>query len=283
MSNKATVFPRQNAPIKQRDDDDESRGVWKSQKELPDDWRPQKVDIYPFKINFDEGTPNGVWGVNPSVKPNKDGQYDPKDLWFYPPGEMPENDEECVPCGKWSYREFSDKKWPPPKKNKRVVGKLPPIWKEHIPPKAIIYPRRQAPKVHGKNDVARGIWRFPKGEEKTESAEDSKENWVPCDVQMYEDGDEPEDWDVERPCGVWGISANVDSNDHKPTDMWFYPPNVEPEEGFIPVGKWRLPPKKPWPPRSIGTIEHPTYEFTKVEKKQTKVGKLKLPDFLSGK
>jgi hypothetical protein len=283
MSNKAIVFPKANAPESQRDDP-ESRGVWMSKKKLPNDWKPQKVDIFPNTIKFDVDIPHGVWGVNPEAKPNEKGEYVPKDLWFYPPGEMPAI-MECAPCGKWSYRErHASKPWPPPKKEMRVINKLPPIWKEHVPPKAIIYPYRQAPKKLGVKDtagVARGVWKWPKGGD----TEDGSNGWVPSDVKMYEDGDEPEGWNEGQPCGVWGVNPEAKSGESNPTDLWFYPPGATPNDDFEPVGRWILPKKSTWPPKSIGQIEHPTFEFNKkaVKKPQREVKKVNLPAFLQGK
>jgi hypothetical protein len=184
-SNNVIVFTPRHVPNKNIDDD-VARGVWRSMHPLPD-WEPQTVTIY----SEDDEEPqdledeiHGVWGTDPTAEPDEDGQWKPKDLWFCPPGEVPE--ARFVPKGTWAYPPGKPNTitWPPPttkparnsqkvgklpkwqtsndwKSNKAiVVGKLPKWqtsndWKSN---KAIVFSLRGAPERNS-GDTSRGIWK----------------------------------------------------------------------------------------------------------------------------
>ena len=131
----AVVTSRRHAP--DQNSDDTPRGIWKvgrkDQSKRPsaagtgdsdeDNWAPQTICMYqdgkePAEIGR---LPHGIWGTKPGAEPDAFGQWKPKDLWFYPPGESPDGDDEknFVPRGKWSYPpEKSNAKWPPSPLNK---------------------------------------------------------------------------------------------------------------------------------------------------------------------
>ena len=193
--------------------------------------------------------------------------------------ESPEDDDECTVRGNWSLGKKAS--WPPPTANAnktRTVGKLkmPAIWDEGIPNNAIVYTRCKAPKSQDQRNVAKGIWKIPTAA----STDDASDKWVPTDVQMYEAGDEPYDWNDKTPNGLWGLDPNINPKEEpKPSDLWFYPPGEKTVEGFEPLGRWRLPAKKTWPPRSVDQLETPNLDFepNSPQKAPRKVGKLKVP------
>jgi len=248
---KAVVYPKGQAP--KDNNDNVSRGTWRSKDTLPDDWIPQEVIIYPQHAAPSDDTPNGVWGTDPTSKPDENGQYKPKDVVFYPPSETP--DEEVVPRGRWELGE--KKKWPPPsespKKPHRVSSlkgqKAPmklPVWQDQddwVPVKAIVFPKKEAPKEN-QDDISRGVWK---------SKDPLPEDMVPSEVIIHP---KKAQIDEDAPNGVWGTNSfsTPDQNGQwKPEDVVFYPPSEKPDEDCTPRGRWELGEETPsWPPTAKG-------------------------------
>ena len=256
-------------------------GVWEHNDDTDDsDWEPLHVIISndpPPDTAF-----SGIVAVEEGVKLNAVGKLDPADLKFFTPGEDPPTTYRKL--GHWVPVEKSA--WPPVKpsiKNVRIVGKLNLPNFDGIPEIGVIFSRSQAPDSHddGKGQiVAKGIWKWSNPENKPEDAE----SWIPSKVDMCETGNEPPDWHDDEEQGVWGVNPNADENEYtKPTDIWFYPPNEKPDEGFVPIGKWR-PRKREWsyPPKPIGKVEDKR-KFKEFTRSQNKVGKLRIPSFYKGK
>eukprot|EP00980_Cylindrotheca_fusiformis_P000169 scaffold26_cov117-Cylindrotheca_fusiformis.AAC.10 len=261
---KAIVFPQQKAP-KENNQDEDAKGVWKSKKAVPDDTAPQEVTLYPKNAALDESKPNGLWGIHSSSIPDAFGQVKPENVLFYPQGETPDDDDGCSLHGKWTSASKEPKK----------VGKLRSIWKEHIPKKATVYPRRNAPEFQENTENAIGVWKFPSA-----GTTDPSENWIPADVEIFEVDKKPQDWLDDSTNGVWGLDGPVDSNKGKEApDLVFYPPNEKTEEGFEPLGVWRLPQKQTWPPRRVAKLVSPDMAWGgSPQPKKRSVGKLTVPD-----
>mmetsp|Transcript_40360 Transcript_40360/g.97456 ORF Transcript_40360/g.97456 Transcript_40360/m.97456 type:complete len:545 (-) Transcript_40360:52-1686(-) len=278
----AIVYPKRSAPNVSFGGT--SRGVWKSKKPVDDKWKAQPVTLHKGEPDIDDDRPQGVWGTDPAAKPNEFGQFKPKDLHFYPPGETPEDEKECVVQGKWYFAEKSA--WPPSTDSSggRNVGKL--RMSSLIPQqKATVFPLKKAPKRSSTGSIPNGVWKF-----KDKEAEKKANKWIPTDVEVVKNGEEPSDWNEEgRTSGVWGVSAKTDPDDKdlKPADVHFYPPDEEPEEDFKPVGKWRVQARKSWPPaavgRSLSPKKQPERESEIAAKEARRVGKLQLPGAFSGK
>jgi hypothetical protein len=118
-----TVYSKRTAP----NEGDSTRGIWKSKNDDDNDWAPQEVQIYPSSAELDHARPHGVWGTDPLAIPDWNGNYNPKDIWFYPPGTTP--DDGIVPRGKWAFPPIKlDVSWPPPRPKRRKressVGRL---------------------------------------------------------------------------------------------------------------------------------------------------------------
>lgn len=149
--------------------------------------------------------------------------------------------------------------------------------------KATVFPTKKAPKRSNSSNVTNGVWKF-----KDKEAEKKASKWIPMDVEVVKNGEELPDWnDDKRPSGVWGVSAKSDPNDKdlKPADVHFYPPGVEPEEDFKPIGNWRVQARKNWPPMSVSRSlsPAPNYNSEAAAKEARKVGKLVLPGAFGGK
>ncbi|CAJ1954371.1 unnamed protein product [Cylindrotheca closterium] len=276
----AIVYPKKSVP--NVNFGGTSRGVWKSKNSVDDKWKAQPVTLYKGDPDIDDDRPQGVWGTDPGAKPDVLGQWKPKDLHFYPPGESPENDKECVVQGKWSFAEKSS--WPPSTESKtgRSVGKLN-MSKLMSHQKATVFPIKKAPKRSNSGGATNGVWKF-----KDKDAERKASKWIPANVEVVKNGEEAHDWnDDGRPNGVWGVSAKTDPDDKdlKPTDVHFYPPDEKPEEDFKPVGKWRVTPRSSFPPTSVSRSLSPMPDSKEeaAAKEARKVGKLQLPGAFSGK
>jgi len=175
-----------------------------------------------------------------------------------------------------------------PKKNVGKI-KLEEVFKEKIPDMAIVYPRNDAPDRHDENKeliIAKGTWKFPEDKSKPKGSD----TWVPTYVQLDLDGsvnvckdDESNlNNDPEKPCGVWGLSPSNDANAANPSDLWFYPPDEEMDDGFQPIGKWKMMKESLWPPKSISHVVD-RRQFKQYKGSLNNVGKLKMPGFFSGK
>jgi len=268
-------------------------GVWKHSDDTDDtDWEPMGVIITKDPpLDLDEDEFHGVHGVvaveDGVQKPDKTGKLDPSDLKFFTPGE--ELPPKYNKVGHW--RPGNKVGWPPVKpstaRSVRNVGKLNLPSFDGIPNLGVIYPRGQAPETHDETKeqiIAKGIWKWSKPENKPKDSE----AWVPSKVELYEDGNEPHDWDDNQTNGVWGVNPDVDAKvNTKPSDLWFYPPNEKPDEGFEPIGKWR-PSKKvvkevwSYPPKSVGRVEDKR-QFKEFERSPNSVGKLRMPSFFKNK
>ena len=264
-------------------------GVWKHSDDTDDtDWEPMGVIITKDPpSDLDEDEFHGIVAVVDGVKPDKTGKLDPFDLKFFTPGE--ELPPKYNKVGHW--RPGNKVGWPPVKpstaRSLRNVGKLNLPSFDGIPDLGVIYPRSQAPDTHDETKgqiIAKGIWKWSKPENKPKDSE----AWVPSNVELYEDGNEPHDWDDNQTNGVWGVNPNVDAKvNTKPSDLWFYPPNEKTDEGFEPIGKWR-PSKKlvkevwSYPPKSVGRVEDKR-QFKEFERSQNSVGKLRMPSFFKNK
>lgn len=275
----AKVFPKSKLH-EQSIKDPQLAGVWEHNDDTDDtDWDPIGVII--TNETPSDGEFHGIVAAEEDAKPNKVGKLDPSQLRFFTPGEEPP--AHFTKLGHWTPAIKSE--WPPsdPSRGRslRNVGKLNLPDFDGIPESGVIYPRSQAPESHdAKQIIAKGVWKWSKSENKPDDAE----SWIPSKVDMYENGNEPHDWDEKQSNGVWGVNPGVDANSNtKPTDLWFYPPNEKPDEGFEPLGKWR-PKKAEWsyPPKSIGKVEDKRKfkEFTRTE---NSVGKLRMPSFFKGK
>ncbi|KAG7366680.1 hypothetical protein IV203_029350 [Nitzschia inconspicua] len=128
MSRTALVNPRAIAPAAKVC---RIRGVWKFvhdvEPEGASNWKPQQIEIHGLKERLDDTRPYGMWGIRRGASPNKNWNWDPKDVWFYPPGEQPKGD--CETLGRWAFpRGKLDVSWPPPvvesPRKPRNVGKL---------------------------------------------------------------------------------------------------------------------------------------------------------------
>jgi hypothetical protein len=128
MSKTAWVYPRAVAPLAKTC---KTQGIWKF---VPDvepagasKWKPQQIELHGLTERLDDTRPYGWWGIRSDAKPDQDLNWDPKDIWFYPPGEQPMND--CEKRGRWAFpRGKLDVSWPPPvvesPRKSRTVGKL---------------------------------------------------------------------------------------------------------------------------------------------------------------
>jgi hypothetical protein len=284
----AKVFPESKLHERSKKDPPLA-GVWKHNDDTDDtDWEPMGVIITkdpPSDLDKDEF--HGIVAVEDGVKPDKTGKLNPSDLKFFTPGEEPSPKYNKV--GHW--RPGNKVGWPPVKpstaRNLRNVGKLNLPSFDGIPDLGVIYPRSQAPESHDETKeqiIAKGIWKWSKQEKNPEDSE----SWMPSNVELYEDGNEPHDWDDKQTNGVWGVNPDVDAKvNTRPSDLWFYPPNEKTDEGFEPIGKWR-PSKKSekeewsYPPKSVGRVEDKR-EFKEFERSQNSVGKLRMPSFYKGK
>ncbi len=275
----AKVYPKSKVHEKSIKDP-KVTGVWEHNDDTDDtDWDPIGVIITNDPPS--EGDFHGIVAAEEDAKPNKVGKLDPSQLKFFTPGEEPP--ANYTKLGHWTPATKSE--WPPSKpfsgRSLRNVGKLNLPDFDGVPESGVIYPRSQAPESHdAKQIIAKGIWKWSKPEHKPKDAE----SWIPSKVDMYENGNEPHDWDETQSSGVWGVNPDVDTNAKtKPTDLWFYPPNEEPDEGFEPIGKWR-PKKAEWsyPPKSIGKVKD-TRTFKEFERSPNSVGKLRVPSFFKGK
>jgi len=95
----AVVFPSDKAPEKNQDN--VSRGIWKTDTPLPASLSPQELLIQPVDAELeDPNKRNGVWGTSVDSVPDESGQYKPKDVFFYPPTRKP--GDECTPRGRWT-------------------------------------------------------------------------------------------------------------------------------------------------------------------------------------
>jgi len=176
---------------------------------------------------------------------------------------------------------------------KRDVGKikLEEIWQEKIPDMAIIYPRNDAPDHQNEDKemiIAKGTWKFSDDKLKPKGSD----SWVPTYVQLDLDGSvnvcteneskSDNDKEDERPHGVWGLNPSDGANAVDPSDLWFYPPDEEIDDGFQPIGKWKMMKESLWPPKSIGHVVDKR-QFKQYRGSLNNVGKLKMPVFFSGK
>lgn len=266
-------------------------GVWKHSDGTDDsDWDP--IDCIITKnppANLDSTDFHGIVAVKEDTKPNKVGKLDPSDLKFFTPGEEPSPNYKKV--GHWS--PISKAAYPPvkasPGRSLRDVGKLKIPGFDRVPDTGVVFPRRQAPDNHDDKEeqiIAKGVWKWSKPENKPEDSN----KWMPSAVQLFENGNEPHDWVDFETHGVFGVNPDVDLDSKmniKPTDLWFYPPKEEIDEGFEPIGKWR-PSKKgeraewSWPPKPIGKVKA-THQFSQFERSPRGVGKLRVPSFFKGK
>jgi hypothetical protein len=129
LSKSAWVYPRSMAPASKRN---QIQGVWKFVHDIEPEgshkWSPQQIELYSTKESLDDTRPYGLWGIKVDATPDKHLNYGPKDVWFYPPGEAPEDD--CEKRGIWTFpRCRLDVSWPPPaiespQRKQRTVGKL---------------------------------------------------------------------------------------------------------------------------------------------------------------
>jgi hypothetical protein len=282
--NFAKVYPKSKLD-QQSFKDPPIRGVWEHKDGMDDsDW--DKIGV--VLTTEPEGVVNGIVAVEEGVKPDKAGHLDPSDLKFFTPDEEPPPNYNKV--GHW--RPTKAKGWPPvepaPVKSKslRTVGKLKIPGFDKSPDRGIIYPQKKAPvnqDLTKEPIIAKGVWKFSKPENQPKDAD----SWMPAAVEMFENGNEPHDFDDKKEHGVWGVDPAVEGKIHsKPSDLWFYPPDEKVHKDFKPIGKWRPSTKdKPewsYPPKPIGKIED-TRKFKKFEPNRGNVGKLRLPSFFKDK
>ena len=289
----AKVLPESRAPSIQNDDAPVI-GVWKHQDGTDDsDWR--SVDVIVTKnlpADMEPGKPNGIVAIADGLNPKEVGKLRPDQLKFLPPGKALPPFFKKV--GHWTPSKLNIG-WPPKKSSKKKrrssVGKLKleEVWPNKIPETAIIYPQNDAPDRQDDDKeiiIAKGIWKFPENKPQPEGAD----AWAPTYVQLNLDGGvdvcegetEREDDDEEKPEGVWGMSPADDANAANPSDLWFYPPDEEFDDGFQPIGKWKMIKQSFWPPRSIGKVEDKR-QFKQYQGSLNNVGKLKMPAFFAGK
>ena len=258
-------------------------GVWEHNDDEVDDsnWQPINVVISKDPpSDLEDGDFTGIVAVEEGVKPDKAGKLDPSDLKFFTPSEEPPPNFNKV--GHWRPQKLKAG-WPPVQSSSsrslRNVGKLNLPNFDGIPETGVVYPPSQVPGTHGeeKDVIAKGTWKWSKPENKPNDAE----TWMPSHVELYENGDEPHDWDDKKTHGDWGVNPDAEPGHTKPSDLWFYPPGEKPDEDFEPIGKWR-PSKKllktewSWPPKSVGKVSD-TREFKEFQSPVRRVGKLKIP------
>lgn len=128
MSRTAWVYPSAFAPAAKTC---KTQGVWKFVHDLEPEgaskWKPQQIEIHGLKGRLDDTRPYGSWGIRKGAVPNEELNWEPQDIWFYPPGEQPMDD--CETRGRWAFpRGKLDVSWPPPvvesPRKARPVGKL---------------------------------------------------------------------------------------------------------------------------------------------------------------
>ncbi|KAL3915444.1 MAG: hypothetical protein SGILL_005652 [Bacillariaceae sp.] len=250
----ATVYPKMFAPDAESG---KTQGVWDF--EAIDDadkeeWDPQEVELYPSQHVFEEERPHGHWGILQGAEPNEDFDWKPEDVFFCPPGEVP--DDDIWIQGKWAFP--LDRTWPPPpgttNTKQRSVGKLkiPEYFKgaKTVPMK--IFPRSFLPKeTHGKRV---GKW--------AGCGKDELKHLLPQDVELYYGDHEPErpNEPSQLDYGVWGLDeddiSDVSDTDYDvdwlPSNCLVYPPGVAPDPAVRVCGKWTVPGrlKIDWPPEN---------------------------------
>lgn len=253
----ATVYPKMYAPDVESG---KTQGVWDF--EAIDDaekeqWDPQEVQLFGRDEEFDADHPHGLWGILYGAEPNNEFDWQPKDVVFSPPGEVP--DDDVWVQGKWALPiKRGQNSWPPPPgtffKN-QSVGKLkiPECFKggKTVPMK--VFPRSRMPfDAQESNRV--GKWTYPEG------LEGNDDHFLPQDVQLYF-GDhepvEPEDGS-KTDYGIWGmdesdisdVTGSHEDDDWSPNNSLVYPPGVKPDPGIRVCGKWAVPGERriSWPP-----------------------------------
>ena len=272
----ATVFPSKDAPAVERG---KSQGVWdfkyKRNEANENDWEPVDVELlgeYESVYDVDEDEeieppPFGFWGIKHGAEPDRNFDWWPKDVMFFPPNVEP--GENTWVQGKWRLKREDGKPkgtWPPkskPKQKSRSMGQLEPLLRNST---AWVYPIQSAPPP--KQGKTLGTWKFAPGSEPEDSS-----MWKPQQVDLYRLSDKVDD---TKPNGTWGVNADaqgIEGGDtfFAPEDIWFYPPGVTPDENCSIQGKWAFQKSKldvTWPPLP----QSPTRPA-----KASSVGKLKIP------
>lgn len=258
------------------------KGVWGFPENAEDQavcegWDPLEVELVPDDASIDESSssqprPSGVWGVRRGAEADRNYDWEPKDVIFYPPNV--EASKDTWVQGRWAMKRGGKLKcrWPPPPtKNAiqgatkpRTVGKLDPNrWSKE----AWVYPSKSAPRSRTDDDGVIGVWKFPDREEPA-----NVESWAPQHVDLHRASVDLDDSQV----GFWGVNPDIGEDignkDVPVKDIWFYPPSKSKpstDESNI-QGKWTLHPSKvdrSWPPTPMSPMASP----------RRRVGKLKIP------
>jgi hypothetical protein len=247
--------------------------------------------------------PHGTVAVAENVKPNTAGKVKPDQLQFLAPG-MEADPADQKKVGVWRLGLLYTG-WPPKTNDgsirkvlgglsklasefeegsRRNVGKLSQ-WQtdgDWESARAIVFPRRKAPRVNI-DDVARGVWK---------SKNPLPDDWEPQGLAIH-----PENAviDEDIPNGVWGTKSSSEPDEKgqwKPNDVFFYPPGETRDDECTPRGKWALGGSNAqWPPASTESETPRRSQSLRAapipsgspQAKRRSVGKLRMPDFFSGK
>jgi hypothetical protein len=98
ITQKASVFTKLNvANGANVNKEGATNGIWKSHDPAIEEseMEPQvDVVIHPAAAELEQDKPHGVWCTDPSARAGDSGNWDPKDVWFYPPG-VDQNRDLC--------------------------------------------------------------------------------------------------------------------------------------------------------------------------------------------
>jgi hypothetical protein len=252
----ATVYPKMYAPEAQSG---KTQGVWDF--EAIDDaekeqWDPQEVELFGREEEFDDNRPHGMWGILHGAEPNDEFDWQPTDVVFCPPGEVPDDDVWIQ--GKWAFpKERGLNSWPPKPgtllKNRTVDKlKIPGCFQGGKTVTMTVFPRSCMPSFQYEKRV--GKWTYPRGLEEDDA------HLLPQEVHLYFGNQEPnEAQGIGDPdYGVWGMdemdvsdmSGSQDDDEWSPNNSLVFPPGVKPDSGIRVFGKWAIPGEKKisWPP-----------------------------------
>ena len=228
-------------------------------------WDPVEVELW----GEDEScsSPSGAWGIRKGAEPDRNYDWKPQDVNFYPPDVKPSDDTWVQ--GKWTMKKSDVGKlratWPPPVSTKtspsRSVGKLR-LNLNRTPREAWVYPIQSVP-LGRKNEGFVGSWKVTADDEPKQSV------WKPQHLNLLGIDDVVDD---SKPFGYWGVNVEAreaDIGDHEAKDVWFYPPGQKPSESECRVqGRWTFHSSKlerSWPPPSLSPVASPRRSVAKLK------------------
>ena len=261
----ATVYPKSKCPNSNSTSSSSSwkpRGIWKyTDHPLKDNkWRPQELLTYATNhLNdhiIDETKPYGRWGLSLDAKPDENGNWNPNDIWFYPPNEEPPSSSDSWrPQGIWMYPpQKLDVHWPPPSTRsfdevgykpkdhqsdedwntpqRCYVGQMKSVFENNVTSSDSISPDV----IHPKGKTPLGVWKKSQNDD----------SWMSKTIVMYpgKEPKEPNDDINNRQRGEWGLSPDAEPNETTgewdPSDIWFvHPDDKSPNaDEWIPAGEW---------------------------------------------